>query len=292
MWETRHWHIFICRPIPVKDYNYYAGNGADELVRKMLEAVPGGDQADYEQVRTLYRKWFEEDPFYHVKPFPGIVKLLENLKNEGLKIAVLSNKPHRAAIEVVEKIFGADMFHKVQGQTEKVPRKPSPIGALTIAEEFKVSPKECLYMGRYRYRYGNRPWSRYVHHRRNLGVPSQKGTGRPPGRSDRRQTGRDPGVCEKEQKSGEIMTEQACVIKRPAYIQTIREEMRMNELQRRMYFDLFEESGTSCFSEPVAETMEEAEAFLEDCMAAVVGSLKDSTEYFEENGMDVERNVR
>ena len=139
-----HFHL---PPIPVKDYNYYAGNGADELVRKMLEAVPGGDQADYEQVRTLYRKWFEEDPFYHVKPFPGIVKLLENLKKEGLKVAVLSNKPHRAAIEVVEKIFGADMFHKVQGQTEKVPRKPSPIGALTIAEEFKVSPKECLYMG-------------------------------------------------------------------------------------------------------------------------------------------------
>ena len=113
----------------------------------MLEAVPGGDQADYEQVRTLYRKWFEENPFYHVKPFPGIVELLENLKKEGLKIAVLSNKPHRAAIEVVERIFGADMFHKVQGQTEKVPRKPSPIGALTIAEEFGVRPGECLYMG-------------------------------------------------------------------------------------------------------------------------------------------------
>ena len=138
---------FHLPPIPVKDYNFYAGNGADELVRKMLEAVPGGGQTDYEQVRTLYRKWFEEDPFYHVKPFPGIVELLENLKKEGLRIAVLSNKPHRAAIEVVEKIFGREMFHKVQGQTEKVPRKPSPIGALTIAKEFAVKPEECLYLG-------------------------------------------------------------------------------------------------------------------------------------------------
>ena len=138
---------FHLPPIPVKDYNFYAGNGADELVRKMLEAVPGGGQTDYEQVRTLYRKWFEEDPFYHVKPFPGIVELLENLKKEGLKIAVLSNKPHRAAIEVVEKIFGREMFHKVQGQTEKVPRKPSPIGDLTIAKEFAVKPEECLYLG-------------------------------------------------------------------------------------------------------------------------------------------------
>lgn len=133
--------------IPVKDYNFYAGNGADELVRKMLAAVPGGEKADYEQVRILYRKWFEENPLYHVKPFEGIPELLRGLKEEGMKIAVLSNKPHNAAIEVVEKIFGAGMFHKIQGQTEQVPRKPSPVGALTIASEFSLRPEECLYVG-------------------------------------------------------------------------------------------------------------------------------------------------
>ena len=41
------------------------------------------------------------------------------------------------------------------------------------------------------------------------------------------------------------------------------------------------------FDEPVAETMEEAEAFLEDCMAAVVDSLNEVIEYFDENGMDI-----
>ena len=41
------------------------------------------------------------------------------------------------------------------------------------------------------------------------------------------------------------------------------------------------------FDEPVAETMEEAEAFLEDCMAAVVDSLEEVIEYFDENGMDI-----
>lgn len=42
------------------------------------------------------------------------------------------------------------------------------------------------------------------------------------------------------------------------------------------------------FPEPVAETVEEAEAFLEDCMAVVVDSLEEVKEYFEENGMDVD----
>lgn len=41
------------------------------------------------------------------------------------------------------------------------------------------------------------------------------------------------------------------------------------------------------FDEPVAETIEEAEAFLEDCMAVVVDSLEEVREYFEENGSDI-----
>ncbi len=42
------------------------------------------------------------------------------------------------------------------------------------------------------------------------------------------------------------------------------------------------------FDEPVAETLEEAEAFLEDCMAVVLDSMKDVREYFEESGADVD----
>ncbi len=42
------------------------------------------------------------------------------------------------------------------------------------------------------------------------------------------------------------------------------------------------------FPEPVAETMEEAEAFLEDCMAVVVDSVEEVIEFFEEEGIDMD----
>ena len=42
------------------------------------------------------------------------------------------------------------------------------------------------------------------------------------------------------------------------------------------------------FAEPVAETEEEAEAFLEDCMAVVLDSLKDVKKYLDGMGADVE----
>ena len=40
--------------------------------------------------------------------------------------------------------------------------------------------------------------------------------------------------------------------------------------------------------EPVAETMEEAEEFLEDCMAVVCMNLKEVKAYFEDQGANIE----
>lgn len=42
------------------------------------------------------------------------------------------------------------------------------------------------------------------------------------------------------------------------------------------------------FDEPVAENLEEAEAFLEDCMAVVVDSIREVGMYFEEEGVDID----
>ncbi len=50
---------------------------------------------------------------------------------------------------------------------------------------------------------------------------------------------------------------------------------------------VFLKNQTKLFDEPVAETQEEAEAFLEDCMAVVAGSIEEVREYFEEAGADV-----
>ena len=53
------------------------------------------------------------------------------------------------------------------------------------------------------------------------------------------------------------------------------------------YLDAFLDNQDRLFDQPVAETREEAEAFLEDCMAEIVDSLDDVREYLEELGMDV-----
>ena len=59
----------------------------------------------------------------------------------------------------------------------------------------------------------------------------------------------------------------------------------MNEFDEQCLLTFLRNQG-QLFDESVAETQEEAEAFLEDCMAVVVDSMEEVREYFDENGMD------
>ena len=60
----------------------------------------------------------------------------------------------------------------------------------------------------------------------------------------------------------------------------------MNEYTEECLKTVLKNQG-QLFDEPVAENLEEAEEFLEDCMAVVVDSLEDVRDYLEESGMDV-----
>ena len=121
---------------PTEGFKYFAGDGAKELCRRCLRAAGDTECSHYEE---MYR--------YKVVPYPGIPELLEKLKAAGIRITVLSNKPHAQAVDVVETLFGKGYFDAVQGQTDSVPRKPSPIGANRLAELFQAEKKDCLYIG-------------------------------------------------------------------------------------------------------------------------------------------------
>ncbi|MGN8800357.1 glyoxalase [Candidatus Merdisoma sp. HCP28S3_D10] len=60
----------------------------------------------------------------------------------------------------------------------------------------------------------------------------------------------------------------------------------MNEYTEECLKTFLKNQG-QLFDEPVAGSLEEAEEFLEDCMAVVVDSLEDVRNYLEESGMDV-----
>ena len=132
---------------PVEAFNYFAGDGLKNSLKRALIASGDNDVSHLEEGLPKCRAWMKEDPVYHVKPYDHMLWALEELKKHGVKIAVFSNKPHESAIDVVETIFGKGLFDHIQGQTDLIPIKPDPAGVFEILDKFGVEKDEVLYFG-------------------------------------------------------------------------------------------------------------------------------------------------
>lgn len=134
-------------PHEIDSYKYFAGNGAKELIRKSLIADGDTELVHFDSVMEAYNRIFEEYCMYEVKPYDGIPELLKALKERGLHLAVNSNKPQPRTVDVVEEIFGKDMFDLLVGQCEERRRKPAPDGVNYILEKLHLGKEDVLYIG-------------------------------------------------------------------------------------------------------------------------------------------------
>lgn len=125
----------------------FVGNGAKVLIEKTLKAGGDHELRHFDEAFEAYGRIFDDNCTYRVAPYDGVPELLKELKNRGIKLGVLSNKPDRQAVHVVEEIFGKGVFDIVQGQRDGVPRKPDPSAALSMAGEFGADVSETLYIG-------------------------------------------------------------------------------------------------------------------------------------------------
>lgn len=134
-------------PQPEECFKLFAGDGRKVLLERALKAAGDEQLVHIEEAITLYDGYFRKNSMYQVKPYSGILETIQELKQKGIHLSVLSNKPHEEAVKVVETVFGKEMFEIIRGQQEGIERKPSPVGALMIAEQLNVKPEECLYIG-------------------------------------------------------------------------------------------------------------------------------------------------
>lgn len=132
---------------PVEAFNYYAGDGLKNALKRALADSGDPDGRYLEEGYPMCKAWMEEDPLYLVEPYEFMTEALEKLKEKGILITVLSNKLHVSAIDVVETIFGKGTFDYIQGQTDNVPIKPDPSGVYEILAKFGCTADECLYFG-------------------------------------------------------------------------------------------------------------------------------------------------
>ncbi len=129
---------------PLADYRHFVGEGVQVLVSR---AVPREHERLREPVLATYRAFYAEHMMDHTRPFPGVREVLERLVGEGVKLAVLSNKPDAATRRLVAALLPDVPFGAIYGERAGVPRKPDPTAALGIAAELGVEPGDCAFVG-------------------------------------------------------------------------------------------------------------------------------------------------
>jgi len=126
-------------------YKNFLGNGLHNLMsRSVPENTTGSVIIDCcEEFTEIYSKnWMKNSC-----PYKGISTMLTRLLDGGIKLAVLSNKPHAFTCLFVDEFFPKGVFSAVFGQRDSVKKKPHPEGALAIATLLQSPPETILFVG-------------------------------------------------------------------------------------------------------------------------------------------------
>lgn len=131
-------------PHPLSAYNYMVGNG----VRKLMErAEPDATPETIDDLLRHFREYYDEHCTDLTQPYPGIPELLRTLRDQGIRVAVTSNKYQKAVDKIIAHYFGDIEFAAILGEVPTRPKKPDPS---IVFEALSICPtpkKDVLYVG-------------------------------------------------------------------------------------------------------------------------------------------------
>jgi phosphoglycolate phosphatase len=121
----------------------YIGHGAPQLVARAL----GDGCTEEERRRALefFLRYYETHKMDTTCAYPGVGETLEKLA--GMPMAVLTNKPVRISVRILDAMGLAKYFRAIYGGNSFESKKPDPLGARTILRELGVEPREALLVG-------------------------------------------------------------------------------------------------------------------------------------------------
>jgi phosphoglycolate phosphatase len=131
-------------PIPAADVVAMVGDGARELVRRLLEA--GRVAVPLNHALARFIALYDARLTATTRPYEGVVEMLD-VAFERARLAVLTNKPERASLTLLEALGLRKYFATIVGGDGELPRKPDPAGLERIVAEAGVSNARALMVG-------------------------------------------------------------------------------------------------------------------------------------------------
>lgn len=127
----------------------YVGNGAVRLIKRLLtgemEGEPEGEV--FEQAKTLFYRYYTEVLDVHTRIYPGAVEVLQTLKQAGLRLACITNKPQQFTVPLLRTTGLHRYFDVILGGDALARKKPDPLPLLHVCRQFAIVPQEMAMVG-------------------------------------------------------------------------------------------------------------------------------------------------
>lgn len=140
-------HALAAHGLPLRssgEVRAFLGNG---IRRLMLQAVPDGtEEARFESVLATFREHYMAHCTDRTAPYDGVIPMLAALRERGVRMAIVSNKPDPAVQELRRRFF-ADHIPVALGESPAVRRKPCPDSLFESMRRLGSRPEETLYVG-------------------------------------------------------------------------------------------------------------------------------------------------
>ena len=134
-------------PLSTEEVRIIVGKGARDLISSSLR-LRNEYRSDefFENIFAEYKAEYEKNPTHLTVPYDGVPELIGELRRRGIKLGVLSNKPHDATLPIVEHFF-SEGFDLVFGAVNGYPLKPDPTRLIQMTSDFDIDISELLYIG-------------------------------------------------------------------------------------------------------------------------------------------------
>ncbi|KAB7628152.1 phosphoglycolate phosphatase [Alkalilimnicola sp. S0819] len=129
--------------------SHWVGNGSRRLVARALTGEMWADPADtahWDHVLERFFHHYGEHMLERTRPYPGVPETLAALREAGLRLAVVTNKPSRFVAPLLE---GLELgpFELLLGGDSLPEKKPHPLPLLHAARQLGVEPAQTLMVG-------------------------------------------------------------------------------------------------------------------------------------------------
>ena len=140
-------HVLTQFGMPLRrqdEYRMFFGNGIRFAIK--CAAPEGTSDETLDRMLPLFREHYDAHCLDNTKPYDGIPELMRRLKDDGYKIAIVSNKIDSAVKELHERFF-SDCVDVAIGEQEGIRRKPAPDMVMEALRLLDSKQEEAIYIG-------------------------------------------------------------------------------------------------------------------------------------------------